>query len=135
MAYTLSPYSHASVEGKASLLDALAHSLLLRDRLVSDIAQLRSSPCSPCPLVPNFTIDPAGGQTQGSVTHKDHHGEKGRDRTEQWIRRGREREKAIDERERKMLRLEKWIVEEMRWVDDSLSSRVFGADNHVQEAE
>lgn len=88
-----------------TLLHALTHSLLMRDRLLNEISRLKSA-CHQNP-------------STGLIEHPEAETES---RREEWEklesskRREKERDREVEEREREVGRREKWVVEEMRWV-------------------
>jgi hypothetical protein len=118
-------------ESTGQLLNALTHSLLLRDRLQAEIDKLRATPCpncpsdSPSPLLIHGSPSSSTGSSAGVVSaEEDEHARQARaeewERHEERKRREREREREVEEREREVARREKWVVEEMRWVHTSV---------------
>ncbi|KAK4684533.1 hypothetical protein P7C73_g5639, partial [Tremellales sp. Uapishka_1] len=93
----------------APLVTSLTHSLLLRDRLQSEVATLKATPCPPC---------------KSLVVHEHQHliedEEEEWDRFQDAKRREREREREVQEREKEVGRREKWVVEEMRKLSDKV---------------
>lgn len=94
------------VEEDKTLLNALTHSLLLRDRLQEEVATLRDA--SPTTSGTALTLK-AGAQGQRSEEEREEW-----DRVEEQRRKHKAREGEIDEREREVMRRERWVVEEMR---------------------
>lgn len=92
-------------------MSALTHSLLLRDRLLSELAQLRASQTSSTALSTSTATSPH--------MVADYQPEFREDRSER-RRREREREKEVEEREREVGRREKWVIEEMRKLTDKV---------------
>lgn len=102
-----------------TLLHALTHSLLLRDRLHAENAKLKATPCPACtPHTPSIEHGGSGGHF-----HDVENEEMKRDeweRLEDRKRREREREREVEEREREIGRREKWVVDEMRKLSDKV---------------
>ena len=117
-----------------STLSALTHSLLLRDRLLSELERVKSSHGD----LSTPSISAGGNHRQDNEAHGHAHGnveKQGQSQShgqtqafrDEWDlledrkRREREREKEVEEREREVSRREKWVVDEMRWVSLLLS--------------
>ncbi|KAK8864348.1 hypothetical protein IAR55_001595 [Kwoniella newhampshirensis] len=113
----------------AAVTSALTHSLLLRDRLQSEITHLRSTPCPSCPVESPASI-PEGRvhSSQTSLRHgypvdedSDHEALRQEwERVEDQKRRERERERDVKEREIEVARREQWVVSEMRKLSDKV---------------
>jgi hypothetical protein len=95
-------------EEDKTLLNALTHSLLLRDRLQEEVATLRDA--SPTTSGTALTLK-AGGPGQGQRSEEER---EEWERVEEQRRKHKAREGEIDEREREVMRRERWVVEEMR---------------------
>ncbi|OCF40310.1 hypothetical protein I317_05877 [Kwoniella heveanensis CBS 569] len=124
----------------AALTSALTHSLLLRDRLQSEVSQLKATPCPTCPAhasplgLSGGAVPGGGGHFHLSDSHHHVHrvGDNEDDelyqaaRREEWERleerkrREKEREREVEEREREVARREKWVVEEMRKMSEKI---------------
>lgn len=104
--------------GAGPLMNALTHSLLLRDRLLSEVAQLRASHTS---LTALSTSTAAALQQVPPYPHEE---VEEREHRAERRRREREREKEVEEREREVGRREKWVIEEMRKLTDKVQSVV-----------
>ncbi|WRT66278.1 uncharacterized protein IL334_003231 [Kwoniella shivajii] len=105
-----------------ALSSALAHSLLLRDRLQAEIERLKAIPCPSCPNPSPFHLD----SMQAHKEHDDNDEAYQIARKEEWERleerkrREKERQKEVEEREREVARREKWVVEEMRKMSEKI---------------
>lgn len=94
------------------LINALTQSLLIRDRLQSELEASRTSDRGSGLA----TITPGDHRATDRSSHTDDRGRRQHEeaaRLEQHMR-DREREKEVEEREREVTRREKWVVEEMR---------------------
>ncbi|WVO16228.1 hypothetical protein L204_103899 [Cryptococcus depauperatus] len=113
-----------------ALSSALTHSLLLRDRLQTEISQLKSTPCPVCPNVPTaqFIGQSSAGSSDRYSDHIDDEAQKAirreeQEKYEERRKREREREKEVEEREREVARREKWVVEEMRKMSEKIHNQ------------
>jgi hypothetical protein len=108
-------------DGHRTLQNALTHSLLLRDRLQTELEKEKAKEKS----APVATIEPANAPAENrssSSNTRDTALEKQREeamreeriRLEEARRREREREREVEEREVEVARREKWVVDEMR---------------------
>lgn len=96
---------------KIPLIDALTHSLLLRDRLLSEKHQLRSTlDAAHLPLLDTRI------QAEDEIDEKR---EDDGERDVKWLNestsRLREKEKELKEREKDVISREQWVLEEMRY--------------------
>lgn len=103
------------------LLNALTHSLLLRDRLLSDIANLKSAQSS---VALSTTSHPAVKQVSADQAHFDddeyHRDAREHERERRKRERERQREREVEEREEEVGRREKWVIDEMRRLTDKV---------------
>ncbi|WVQ67761.1 uncharacterized protein L199_005966 [Kwoniella botswanensis] len=116
-----------------ALSTALTHSLLLRDRLQSEVSQLKATPCPACPKSEHghgsghglYHLDTSHGHIHAVRDDDDEEAYQSA-RREEWERleerkrRDKERHREIEEREREVARREKWVVEEMRKMSDKI---------------
>jgi hypothetical protein len=103
------------------LLNALTHSLLLRDRLLSDIANLRSSQSQSSVALsttPNSSIKQVSADQAQFDDEEYHRDAREHERERRKREREREREKEVGEREEEVGRREKWVIDEMRRLTD-----------------
>ncbi|WVQ72413.1 hypothetical protein IAR50_001965 [Cryptococcus sp. DSM 104548] len=119
----------------AALTQALAHSLLLRDHLSTEIHQLKSTPCPVCPAPPQFFQHPSSSSFPGRKSEQEYimiieeeelESARQRDEWERWEekrKRDKERESEVEEREREVARREKWVVEEMRKMSEQIHAQ------------
>ena len=103
------------MEEERSLLNALTHSLLLRDRLLSELTTARATPCPPCPPTSLPTLPPASNEERmkelklAKVDDEEVKMERTRRRE-----RDQARERELDEREKNVGKREQWVLEEMK---------------------
>lgn len=113
--------------GQNPLMSALTHSLLLRDRLLSELTHLRSQSSTALTTITAQEIHPPIHRSRhlqhehehehGHDNDGQHHRERDHEeeeRARERRRREKEREKEVEEREREVGRREKWVIEEMR---------------------
>nr|XP_031863211.1 uncharacterized protein CI109_001083 [Kwoniella shandongensis]KAA5530283.1 hypothetical protein CI109_001083 [Kwoniella shandongensis] len=115
-----------------ALTSALTHSLLLRDRLQSEITHLKAIPCPTCPAASPSTpqgqyyLDRSSSKNSHSVRHARDDEEYPNVLEDEWEkldeRKAREkaRERDVEERETEVARREQWVVEEMRKLSDKV---------------
>ncbi|ORY34078.1 hypothetical protein BCR39DRAFT_592642 [Naematelia encephala] len=101
-------------------LNALTHSLLLRDRLLAELAEARTTP-SPT-SAPTMRYLPEPTETDNNQ-ERDLARREQAERLDEQKKRQREREREVEEREREVARREKWVVEEMRKLSDKVHSQ------------
>ena len=107
--------------GDKSLVNALSHSLFLRDQLLKEIADLRKDVALLTPgralppsRVEEHYIEPESQYEQREIEAQQARIKAEWKRLEEDKKRGKERERGIDEREREVAQREQWVLDEMR---------------------